>query len=163
MILRLRQLIEKLRGDYETFSIDGKNAIFYHFFATTVICINMVISCFKQSLWFQWSLAYIPIAAISAFLYYNPRVPRISLYFKINYPKEYNSFTYRRFIWSRRLALVQPYSIKEPLLSSIKDEKIRILIKELTYYWKVLIYCTLTFFLFYVVFGTLWGLAVNSH
>ena len=154
---------KKLISDYESFSIEGQNAIFYHLFATAVVCINMVISCFKQSSWFQWSLAYLPIAFIISFLYYNPMITWISLYIKVNHPKEYSTNPSTRMLGFGRLKMINPASIKEPLLSSIRDEKPRILIKELTFYWKALIYCTLTFFLFYFVFGTLLGLALNSH
>ena len=163
MILRLRQLIKKLEGDYESFSVEGKNAIFYHLFATVLACIIMIISSIKGNMMFQLALAYIPIVFVIAATYYNSRVVKISLYLKVNHPKEYNSFPSNGMLGFGRLKIIGPASIKEPLLNSIRDSSMQHLIREVTFYRRLLLYGMVVFFLFYAVFGTLLGLAVNGH
>ncbi len=155
--------IKKLIKEYESFSIEGQNAIFYHFFATVLACIIMIVSSIKESMMFQLALAYIPIVSIIAFSYYNSRILRISLYLKVNHPIEYNAYPSYNLLGFGRLKIINPVSIKEPLLNSIRDTSMQLLIREVTFYRRLLFYGFLVFFLFYTVFGTLWGLAINSH
>jgi hypothetical protein len=149
--------------DYDTFSLEGQNVIFYHSFITGCFLVFMIITTITVNKAFQYAAFYIIPTGLIAFFYYNPRSTKISEYIRQNYPALYKELGNRskKFTLSG-LIIISPAWIPEAVVESIPDPEMKIMIKEMVCYRKLLKYSFIAFILFYFFLGIITGLQINK-
>jgi hypothetical protein len=159
----LKILFNSVFKEQESFSVDGRNVVFYQGFITLACCIYMIVTAIMGSKAFEYAVFYILPTALIGFVYYNPRSVKMSQYIKDNYSQVYNEFSSRswRFVPSG-LVILNPAWIPEDVVNSIPDPDMKIMIREMKYYRKLLKNSVIAFILFYFILGIITGLQINK-